>query len=132
MASENESSLKLWTTHVGVPPLDSQAPQLTRGNASYCGFQAYLGCTPTSLAIQARGVRKSFGDQVVLDGIDLDVIEGTVFALLGPNGSGKTTTIRILSTLLAADAGRDTSSRSRRRPGARLGASRDQIGRAHV
>src|ERR1022692_2298913 len=59
----------------------------------------------TSLAIQARGVRKSFGDQVVLDGIDLDVIEGTVFALLGPNGSGKTTTMRILSTLLAADAG---------------------------
>src|ERR1022692_2852505 len=59
----------------------------------------------TSLAIQARGVRKSFGDQVVLDGIDLDVIEGTVFALLGPNGSGKTTTVRILSTLLAADAG---------------------------
>ena len=47
MASENESSLKLWTTHVGVPPLDSQAPPLTRGNASYCGFQAYLGCTPT-------------------------------------------------------------------------------------
>jgi len=57
------------------------------------------------LAVEARGVRKSFGDQVVLDGIDLDVIEGTVFALLGPNGSGKTTTVRILSTLLAADAG---------------------------
>src|SRR5450631_4059376 len=59
----------------------------------------------TALAVEARGVRKSFGDQVVLDGIDLDVIEGTVFALLGPNGSGKTTTVRILSTLLAADAG---------------------------
>jgi ABC-2 type transport system ATP-binding protein len=39
------------------------------------------------LAVEARGVRKSFGDQVVLDGIDLDVIEGTVFALLGPNGT---------------------------------------------
>ena len=59
----------------------------------------------TALAVEARGVRKSFGDQVVLDGVDLDVIEGTVFALLGPNGSGKTTTVRILSTLLAADAG---------------------------
>ena len=59
----------------------------------------------TGLAVEARGVRKSFGDQVVLDGVDLDVIEGTVFALLGPNGSGKTTTVRILSTLLAADAG---------------------------
>jgi len=58
-----------------------------------------------ALAVEARGVRKSFGDQVVLDGIDLDVVEGSVFALLGPNGSGKTTTVRILSTLLAADSG---------------------------
>ncbi len=41
----------------------------------------------SSLAVEARGVRKSFGDQVVLDGIDLDVIQETVFAWLGPNGS---------------------------------------------
>jgi ABC-2 type transport system ATP-binding protein len=41
----------------------------------------------------------------VLDGIDLEVAEGTIFALLGPNGSGKTTTVRILSTLITADAG---------------------------
>ena len=59
----------------------------------------------TALAVEARGVRKSFGDQLVLDGIDLEVPEGAVFALLGPNGSGKTTTVRILSTLLGADAG---------------------------
>ena len=52
-----------------------------------------------------RGLRKSYGTQVVLDGIDLDVAEGSVFALLGPNGAGKTTAIHILSTLLAADAG---------------------------
>jgi ABC-2 type transport system ATP-binding protein len=56
-------------------------------------------------AIAATGLRKSFGDQVVLDGIDLNVAEGTVFALLGPNGAGKTTTVQILSTLIAADAG---------------------------
>ena len=56
-------------------------------------------------AVEARGVRKAFGDHVVLDGIDLEVAEGTVFALLGPNGSGKTTTVRILCTLLTADAG---------------------------
>ena len=56
-------------------------------------------------AVDARGVRKAFGDHVALDGIDLQVAEGTVFALLGPNGSGKTTTVRILCTLLAADAG---------------------------
>ena len=56
-------------------------------------------------AIRVRGLRKSFGQSVVLDGIDLDVGPGTVFALLGPNGAGKTTTIHILSTLLAPDAG---------------------------
>ncbi len=61
--------------------------------------------TATRPAVAVRGLRKSFGKQVVLDGIDLDVAEGTVFALLGPNGSGKTTTVRILSTLLAADGG---------------------------
>src|SRR4249919_2419706 len=59
----------------------------------------------TRLAIRATGLRKSYGTQVVLDGIDLDVTEGTVFALLGPNGAGKTTMVRILSTLIAADAG---------------------------
>jgi ABC-2 type transport system ATP-binding protein len=56
-------------------------------------------------AVQATGLRKSYGDKVVLDGIDLDVPAGTVFALLGPNGAGKTTTVEILSTLASADAG---------------------------
>jgi ABC-2 type transport system ATP-binding protein len=56
-------------------------------------------------AIQVRGLRKSYGKQVVLDGIDLDVADGSVFALLGPNGAGKTTAVHILSTLIAPDAG---------------------------
>jgi ABC-2 type transport system ATP-binding protein len=56
-------------------------------------------------AIRVAGLRKSFGDQVVLDGIDLDVAEGTILALLGPNGAGKTTTVQILSTLIRADGG---------------------------
>jgi len=56
-------------------------------------------------AIVTTGLRKSFGDHLVLDGIELDVAEGTVYAMLGPNGSGKTTTVQILSTLLPADAG---------------------------
>ncbi len=56
-------------------------------------------------AIEVRGLRKSYGDQVVLDGIDLTIAEGSVFSLLGPNGAGKTTVVRILSTLTAADAG---------------------------
>ena len=57
------------------------------------------------LAIETKGLRKRYGDQTVLDGIDLSVPEGTVFALLGRNGAGKTTLIRILSTLSAADEG---------------------------
>jgi ABC-2 type transport system ATP-binding protein len=56
-------------------------------------------------AVSVTGLRKSFGDKVVLDGIDLDVAEGTIFSLLGPNGAGKTTAVQILSTLLRADAG---------------------------
>ena len=58
-----------------------------------------------SPAITASGLRKSFGDKVVLDGVDLSVAEGTVFCLLGPNGAGKTTAVQILSTLLRADGG---------------------------
>ncbi|ONF70782.1 ATP-binding cassette domain-containing protein [Amycolatopsis keratiniphila] len=56
-------------------------------------------------AISATGLRKSYGDKVVLDGIDLHVPAGTVFSLLGPNGAGKTTTVNILSTLVTPDAG---------------------------
>jgi ABC-2 type transport system ATP-binding protein len=56
-------------------------------------------------AIVAAGLRKSFGNKVVLDGIDLQVPAGTIFSLLGPNGAGKTTTVQILSTLIRADAG---------------------------
>ena len=61
--------------------------------------------TPSAPAITAVGLRKSYGDHLVLDGIDLNVPEGTIFSLLGPNGAGKTTTVRILSTLIDADAG---------------------------
>jgi len=56
-------------------------------------------------ALKVTGLRKSFGDKVVLDGIDLDIAEGTTFSLLGPNGAGKTTAIQIMSTLLSADSG---------------------------
>ena len=59
----------------------------------------------TTPAIELRGLRKSYGDKVVLDGIDLTVASGTVTALLGPNGAGKTTVVNILSTLLRHDGG---------------------------
>jgi ABC-2 type transport system ATP-binding protein len=57
------------------------------------------------MMIEAQGLRKSFGNHVVLDGIDLNVAAGSIFALLGPNGAGKTTTVQILSTLISADSG---------------------------
>ncbi|MFJ8655286.1 ATP-binding cassette domain-containing protein [Streptomyces rochei] len=59
----------------------------------------------THPAIAANGLRKSYGDKTVLDGVDLTVPEGTIFSLLGPNGAGKTTAVKILSTLVTADAG---------------------------
>jgi ABC-2 type transport system ATP-binding protein len=58
--------------------------------------------------VNARGIRKAFGEKAVLDGVDLAVPAGQVFALLGPNGAGKTTLIRILATLLRPDAGAAT------------------------
>ncbi|MFC8142827.1 ATP-binding cassette domain-containing protein [Streptomyces paradoxus] len=61
--------------------------------------------TTHASAIAATGLRKSFGDKLVLDGIDLHVPTGTIFSLLGPNGAGKTTAVKILSTLITADAG---------------------------
>ncbi|MEV0125983.1 ATP-binding cassette domain-containing protein [Streptomyces sp. NPDC050703] len=59
----------------------------------------------TDLAIAAHGLRKSYGDKTVLDGVDVTVPEGTIFSLLGPNGAGKTTAVKILSTLVPADEG---------------------------
>jgi ABC-2 type transport system ATP-binding protein len=57
-------------------------------------------------AIYAEGLVKTFGDVRALDGVDLDVPEGTVLGLLGPNGAGKTTAVRCLTTLLQPDSGK--------------------------
>lgn len=59
----------------------------------------------TELAVEASGLRKSFGTVNVLTGLDLEVEQGSVFSLLGRNGAGKTTTVRILATLTRPDAG---------------------------
>ena len=59
----------------------------------------------TDLAIEATGLTKSFGDTKALIGVDLAARRGSVLAVLGPNGAGKTTAVRILATLLRADAG---------------------------
>ena len=59
----------------------------------------------TSLAVYARGLRKTYEGKSVVDGIDLDVPPGECFGLLGPNGAGKTTTLRMLLGMTAPDAG---------------------------
>ena len=61
-----------------------------------------------TLAVEARGLVKSFGETRAVDGVDLAVPRGTVYGVLGPNGAGKTTTIRMLATLLEPDAGHAT------------------------
>src|SRR3712207_2711451 len=57
-------------------------------------------------AIQGQNLVKRYGPVVALEGLDLEVPEGTVMGLLGPNGAGKTTAVRIFSTLLEPDGGR--------------------------
>ena len=61
-----------------------------------------MGDTP---AVRARGIKKSYGDVVALDGIDLDLARGSVHGLVGPNGAGKTTLLGILLGLSTSDAG---------------------------
>jgi len=74
----------------GVPSIvDPEAPATLAGDA----------------AVRVLGLRKQFGDRVAVEGLDLEVPRGQVFGLLGPNGSGKTTTIRMLCGLLEPSAG---------------------------
>jgi len=58
-----------------------------------------------STVIETRGLRKTFGSTVALDGLDLTVEQGEVHGFLGPNGAGKSTTLRVLLGLLRADSG---------------------------
>jgi ABC-2 type transport system ATP-binding protein len=61
--------------------------------------------SPGGLALATRGLRKSYGSRLALDGLDLSVPNGVVYGFLGPNGAGKTTTMRLLTGLLHPDAG---------------------------
>ncbi|MBI5382204.1 MAG: ABC transporter ATP-binding protein [Opitutae bacterium] len=56
-------------------------------------------------AIRAQGLRRTFGEVVAVDGLDLDVAEGEIFGLVGPDGAGKTTTMRLLTGILTSTAG---------------------------
>ncbi len=64
--------------------------------------------TQTLPAIRVQGLEKSYGELSVLCGVDFDVARGSIFSLLGSNGAGKTTVVKILATLLKPDAGRAT------------------------
>ncbi|GAA4467329.1 daunorubicin resistance protein DrrA family ABC transporter ATP-binding protein [Phytohabitans houttuyneae] len=100
---------------VTPPSLTQAAARQRAGRPPRCRRVAVLKPAPAMVrgmtanlnrpAIEVRGLRKSYGDKVVLDGIDLSVAEGTIFSLLGPNGAGKTTVVRILATLTSADGG---------------------------
>ena len=67
-----------------------------------------MGSAMSDTAVEVDGLRKAFGAVLALDGLSFRVPAGSVLGLLGPNGSGKTTTVSILSTALRPDAGRAT------------------------
>jgi ABC-2 type transport system ATP-binding protein len=77
----------------------------------------------STLAIEARGLEKTYGSTKALDGLDLEVPAGTILGMLGPNGAGKTTTVRVLTTLLRPDRG------SARVAGYDLASQADQVRR---
>src|SRR5690349_5743268 len=100
------------------PALLTRAVASESRRSATCGSEAGLTMTQrqpsmlaamsipsTGPAIFVRGLEKSYKDLHVLRGVDLDVAPSSIFALLGSNGAGKTTMIRILSTLLRADSG---------------------------
>jgi ABC-type multidrug transport system ATPase subunit len=60
------------------------------------------------LAVEAKGLKKAYGDLVAVDSVDLSVAAGEIFGLLGPDGAGKTTTIRMLCGILSPTAGEAT------------------------
>jgi ABC-type glutathione transport system ATPase component len=83
-------------------PCQRRQPQLGRVSAAPGTLSVMTN------AIVAEALTKRFGPVTAVDGIDLQVKEGTVFGLLGPNGAGKTTTVHILSALVTPDAGHAT------------------------
>src|SRR6266516_6750049 len=87
-----------------LPGLDLDATSTPHAGAMSIDFQMTTGQV-RGPAIHVQGLEKSYKELHVLRGVDFDVARGSIFALLGSNGAGKTTVVRILSTLLKADAG---------------------------
>ena len=86
-------------------------PSRTAGQArgpAMNGAPSINGAPASDIVIDVRGLTKSFGDRTVVRDLSMQVRRGTIFGFLGPNGSGKTTTIRMLCGLLTPDAGEGT------------------------
>jgi ABC-2 type transport system ATP-binding protein len=102
-ASEEGFDLLVEDTHLGVSPSGARSGEVGLDlDATSTRHAGPMSATP---AIRIAGLIKSYGALEVLRGVDLGVAPGSIFALLGSNGAGKTTIVRILSTLLAADGG---------------------------
>src|SRR6266511_4048602 len=87
-----------------LPGLDLDAASTPHAGAMSIDFQMTTEQVEGP-AVHVHGLEKSYKELHVLRGVDFDVARGSIFALLGSNGAGKTTVVRILSTLLKADAG---------------------------
>ena len=83
-------------------------PAVTTGRVAVTAHGGGTIVEPTTVAepvVQLEGIRKSFGDNLVLDGIDLEVAQGEVLVIIGPSGSGKSTLLRCVNLLERVDAG---------------------------
>src|SRR5699024_2694014 len=80
-------------------------PDLSARSSVSKGFRMTLSNTSTEPRLHARDLRLAYGERVVVDGLDLDVLEGTITAIIGPNGCGKSTLLRALGRLLRPSRG---------------------------
>src|ERR1700743_1282516 len=94
-------------TSTACRPISSSAAVCARCQRGVRGVSAGAGTLVgmTELAIEATGLTKSFGETKALAGVDLAAARGSVLAVLGANGAGKTTAVRIWATLLRAESG---------------------------
>lgn len=99
-SATNVAVLAAWSVGLALIALAAQRRPRRRGRP-----ELEVGQSADRPAIELQGLTKRFGDQSALDGIDLEICRGETAALLGPNGSGKTTTISVLLGLLEPDSG---------------------------
>src|SRR5215203_1928893 len=93
-----------WTSASPWNPSPSACASCTTSSGSCSEYIVFMPAT-TAPALSVHALRKSYGDVVAVDGLDLEVRRGECFGLLGPNGAGKTTTIEICEGLTPHDAG---------------------------